>query len=178
MYRKRTSVLLTELEALGALDHMEHPFSWFTARKKPEPSPSVRPVVQPRAVQTPEPPPNEELQTLAQSLEVCYGTLRGFWTNCGEQLQSTYAYAGVKNDILRKMRQLNGHFEWVMGKLRKGQSPGPHVTLDDVRLLMQAIITQQSIHNINFSVEFSGYMIALRAAGGILHDHLRPQLIL
>ena len=174
MYRKTTSVLLTELEALGALDHMEFPFSsWFTAPKKPEPSASVRPVVEPRAVQTPEPPPNEELKTLAQSLEVCYGTLREFWTNYGEQLQSTYAYPGVNNDFLRKMRQLNGNFEWVMGTLRKGQSPGPHVTLDGVSLLMQAIIRQQSIDNINFSVEFSGYMIALRSAGDILYDHLK-----
>ena len=173
MYRKTTSVLLTELEALGALDHMEHPFSWFTAPKKPEPSPSVRPVVQPRAVQTPEPPPNEELKTLAQTLEVYYSTLREFWTNYGEQLQSTYAYPGVNNDFLRKMRQLNGNFDWVMGRLRKGQSPGSTVTLDHVSLLMQEIIKQQSIYNINFSVEFSGYMVALRAAGGILYDHFK-----
>ena len=101
MYRKTTSVLLTELEALGALDHMEFFSSWFTAPKKPEPSASVRPVVEPRAVQTPEPPPNKELKTLSVRLEVCYKTLHDFWTNYGEELQRTYAYPGVKNDFLR-----------------------------------------------------------------------------
>ena len=115
-----------------------------------------------------------DLLALARSLEEYYKTTHKFWGDEGEQLQRTYGAGGIRGGFMRKMRQFNGNFEWVMSQLRKGQSPGAGVSLDHVRLLTQEIIKEQNIHSIDFGSDFSIYMTALREVGSILYYHLHP----
>ena len=75
MNRRPVSDLLTELEGLGALDHMELSPGWwkFWKSRDPPPSPAVEPIAPPPRPEVqpenPPPVPDEQLQALARNLE-------------------------------------------------------------------------------------------------------------
>ena len=180
MNRRPVSDLLTELEGLDAnQDHTELRPGWWKVWKSrdPPPSPATPPVPQPEVKPIDHPPlPDEGLQTLAQELETEYATLHTFWVTHGANLLNEYPYAGIKNNLPQKMRQLDVDITSTMVELRKGQQPR-YGKLDQVQKATQVIIREQSLHNSQFQnllSVFSIYMTALTRIGSILYHHIHP----
>jgi hypothetical protein len=133
-------------------------------------------VVEPLVVESQELPVVSNLQTLAQNLDESCSIMCSWWNKYGQysqNLQSTYGYAGVKNNLLSRMQLLNGNFGSVMGNLRTGcWWRGADVSLDGIYQLTLDIIKQQGVNNTNFNEEFWIYMRAVRDVHSKIYNHL------
>ena len=173
MKRRSVSDLLTELEGLGALDHMEiFPESWkFWKSQDPAPSPAVEPVVNPSRPEVkpekPPPVPDEQLQALARNLEDSYKIIHTFWT----EKSRNYFDKGIPK-LLQQMKKVDSNMTSLMSGLRQGKIPYG-MTVEEMQKNVNQISVLQSLYAFGYQdVDFSNYMISIREITSILYHHL------